>query len=174
MESSELIRRRYSVRTYKPDPVPDEVLAKVLEAACLAPTACNKQAFQLVVIKTKGREEELMRLYPRSWLSQAPLVIVACGLPDKNWKRRDGKNYNDVDVAIAMDHLVLAATDQGLGTCWVAAFDPGEAKKILALPKGVEPVVLTPLGYAADEPKPKQRRPLPELIRHERWELEQI
>jgi nitroreductase len=80
----------------------------------------------------------------------------------------DGKNYNDVDVAIAMDHLILAAADLGLGTCWVAAFDPAAARAVLNLPPGVEPVAFTPLGYPADEPRPKTRKALAELVRYER------
>ena len=169
MEFSELVKTRYSVRAYKPDPVEDEVLQQVLEAARLAPTAANRQPLQLIVISTAGREAELRRVYNRDWFVQAPLVICACGIPAQGWVRKDGKNYTDVDVAIAMDHLILAATDAGLGTCWIAAFDPAAARQVLALPEGVEPVVFTPLGYPADRPKPKKRKALSELVRHERW-----
>jgi nitroreductase len=169
MEFPELIRTRYSVRAYKPDPVEDETLQQVLEAARLAPTAANRQPFQLIVIHTAGREAELRRIYNRDWFAQAPLVICACGIPAQGWVRSDGKNYTDVDVAIAMDHLILAATDAGLGTCWVAAFDPTAAREALALPDGVEPIVFTPLGYPTDRPKAKKRKALSELVRHERW-----
>ena len=100
---------------------------------------------------------------------QPPLVICACGLVEKGWKRRDGKSYVDVDVAIAMDHVILAATNEGLGTCWVGAFDPDAAREVLGLPGGVEPIAFTPLGYAADEPRPIKRKPLDELVRYERW-----
>ena len=164
MEFSSLIETRYSVRAYKPDPVDDQKLQRVLEAARLAPTATNNQAFQLLVIHTKGREEELQRIYGRSWFTDAPVVIGACGIPAENWVRKDGKNYNDVDVAIAMDHLILAATNEGLGTCWIGAFDAQAAKDVLGLPGGVEPIAFTPLGYAADEPRPKKRKDLSELV----------
>ncbi len=170
MEFSELIQKRYSVRAYKHDPVEDEKLHQVLEAARLAPTAANRQPFQFIVIHTAGREAELKRIYGREWFVQAPLVICACGLPAQGWVRQDdGKSYNDVDVAIAMDHLILAAADAGLGTCWIAAFDPTAAREVLGLPDDVEPVAFTPLGYAADQPKPKVRKPLSELVRYERW-----
>lgn len=169
MEFSELIKKRYSVRAYKPDPVEDEVLNQVLEAARLAPTAANRQPFQLIVIPTAGREAELRRIYDRDWFVQAPLVICACGIPAQGWVRQHGKNYTDVDVAIAMDHLILAATSLGLGTCWIAAFDPTAAREVLGLPDGVEPIAFTPLGYPADQPKPKKRKALSELVRHERW-----
>ena len=169
MEFSELIRKRYSVRAYLPGPVEEGKLQQVLEAMRLAPSADNRQPFQFVVMHTIGREAELRRIYPRAWFVQAPLIICACGVPAQNWVRRDGKNYNDVDVAIAMDHLVLAAAELGLGTCWIAAFDPAAAREVLGLPEGVEPIAFTPLGYPADQPAPKQRKALSELVRYERW-----
>jgi len=169
MEFSELIARRYSVRAYRPDPVDDDKLQRVLQAARLAPTAANRQPFQIIVIHTAGRKAELNRIYNKDWFVQAPLVICACGTLDRGWTRRDGKNYTDVDVAIVMDHLILAAADAGLGTCWVGAFDPIAARQVLGLPDGVEPIAFTPLGYPADQPEPKKRKPLSELVRYERW-----
>ena len=169
MEFLELIEKRYSVRAYKPDPVEEEKLQQVLQAARLAPTAANRQPFQLIVVHTAGREAELRRIYNRDWFVQAPLVICACGIPGRAWARRDGKSYMDVDVAIVMDHLVLAAANAGLGTCWIAAFDPTAAREVLGLPADVEPIAFTPLGYAADQPEPKKRKALSELVRYERW-----
>ena len=169
MKFAELIKKRYSVRAYKPDPVEEDKLQRVLEAVRLAPTAANRQAFQIIVIHTAGREAELRRIYGRDWFVQAPLVICACGIPAQNWVRSDGKNYNDVDVTIAMDHLILAATDAGLGTCWIGAFDPVATREVLGLPDGVEPIAFTPLGYPADQPRPKKRKALSELVRYERW-----
>jgi nitroreductase len=166
MEFSELIHLRYSVRAYKADPVEEDKLNQVLEAARLAPTAANRQSFQIIVVRTAGREDELRRIYPRDWFAKAPLVICACGIPAQTWVRRDGKNYSDVDVAIALDHLILAAANLGLGTCWIAAFDPAAARKILQLPEGIEPIAFTPLGYPADSPRPKQRKPLADLVRY--------
>jgi len=169
MDFSELIKERYSVRAYKPDPVEGDKLNQVLEAARLAPTAANRQPFQLVVIHTAGREAELQRIYRRKWFVDAPIVICACGIPERNWVRMDGKNYNYVDVAIVMDHLVLQAADLGLGTCWIAAFDPAAARQVLNLPDGVEPIAFTPLGYPADKPRPKKRKLLDELVHYQRW-----
>ena len=169
MDFAELVRKRYSVRAYQSAPVSEEVLLQVLEAAQLAPTAANRQAFQLVVVHTAGREGELQRIYDREWFTQAPVILCACGLPADNWVRRDAKNYNDVDVAIVMDHLILAAANLGLGTCWIGAFDPTAAREVFGLPPGVEPIALTPLGYPADQPRPKKRRPLSELVRYEHW-----
>ena len=169
MEFSDLVKKRYSVRAYRPDPVEEGDLERVLDAARLAPTAANRQAFQFIVVHTRGREADLKRIYGREWFVQAPLAICACGLPGENWVRGDGKNYNDVDVAIVMDHLILAAADLGLGTCWIGAFDAAAAREVLGLPDGVEPIAFTPLGYPADEPRTKKRKALSALVRYEKW-----
>jgi len=169
MDFFELVQKRYSVRAYKPDPVEDDKLGQVLEAARLAPTASNRQPFQIIVIHTAGRETELRRIYGKSWFAQAPLLIAICAIPAQSWIRRDGKNYADVDVTIATDHLILAATNLGLGTCWVAAFDPAAAREVLHLPADVEPIAFTPLGYPADQPGAKERKVLSELVRYEHW-----
>jgi nitroreductase len=169
MDFLELTRKRYSVRSYKGKPVAKEKLERILEAARLAPTAVNIQPFQLLVVHTAGREAELLQVYTKKWFVQAPIVICACGIPAKSWVRKDGKNYNDVDVAIVMDHLILAATAEGLGTCWVGAFNPAAAREVLCLPEGVEPIAFTPLGYAADRPPIKKRKSLSELVRYEQW-----
>ncbi len=166
----DLIQQRYSVRAYKPDSVEDEKLRQVLEAVRWAPSACNRQPYQLIVIRVAGREEDLRRIYHRGWFySQAPYVIGICGLTQEAWKRRDGQNYQFVDAAIAMDHLILAATELGLGTCWIAAFDVKAAREVLGLPFNVEPIAFTPLGYPADEPGPKERKTVSDLVRYERW-----
>ena len=170
MDFEKLASSRYSVRAYKNDPVPDEVLNRILDAARNAPTAANKQPFRIIVIRTAERREELGRIYGREWFTQAPLVLAICTVTDEAWVRKfDEKCYSFVDAAIVFDHLILAATDLGLGTCWIAAFDPVAAREVLGLPEGVEPVAFTPLGYAADELKPKQRKEPAVLIKHERW-----
>ena len=170
MEFFDVIQQRYSVRSFKPDAVEKSKLTQVLEAARLAPTAANLQPFRLVVAKVKGREEAIHRIYGRRWFTRAPLVICACGLPAQGWVRSaDGVNYTAVDVAIVMDHLILAATALGLGTCWIAAFDVVAAQQVFGLPHGVEPIALTPLGYPAAHPGPKERKSLSQLVRYEKW-----
>ena len=170
MDFSELITQRGSIRGYKPDPVEEEKLLAVLEAARMAPTAHNNQPFRLVVIHTEGREEELSQIYGRPWFTQPPIVICIVGVPSEGWVRHDGKNYYEVDVAIAMDHLILAAANLGLGTCWIGAFNPEAAREILALPDDVVPVAFTPLGYPAKEPREKVRKSLAEIVHYEKWE----
>jgi nitroreductase len=169
VEFLELVRSRYSVRAYEPTPVEEDKLQQVLEAACLAPTAANRQPFRLIVIATEGREAELQRIYAASWFTQAPLVICACAVPAEAWVRMDDKVYADVDVTIAMDHLILAARSLDLGTCWIADFDPAVAREVLGLPDGVDPVFFISLGYPAVQPGSKTRKPLSDLVRYERW-----
>ena len=169
MDFLELAEHRYSVRTYRPDLVADDLLRRVLSVAVLAPTACNRQPFRILVLQTRGHESELLRIYSHRWFVQAPLVLGFVGVLSESWTRRDGVNYTFVDVTIAMDHLILAAAEQGLGTCWVAAFDPRAAREVLGLPPGVEPVAFTPLGYPADTPGPKERRPLEQLVKWGTW-----
>jgi nitroreductase len=170
MEYSELIAARYSVRAYRPDPVEDDKLQAVLEAARQAPSACNRQPFQVVVLHTAGREEEIGQIYRRPWFVQAPIVLAVCAIPSQAWVRASDRfNAAVVDATIAMDHLILAAANLGLGTCWIAAFEIEAARRVLQLPEGVEPVLFTPLGYPADTPRPRTRKPLAEIVRYERW-----
>lgn len=170
MDFVELIRKRYSVRAYKSEPVESEKLEMILEAGRLAPTAANKQPFQILVIHTKGREADLNRIYSKDWFVQAPLVLAVVATPGTAWVRKyDKKDYSYVDATIAMDYMILAAHDLGLGTCWIAAFDPAPAREVLGLPDDVEAVAFTPLGYPADEQGPRKRKDLTDLVRYERW-----
>jgi nitroreductase len=170
MEYSQLIAARYSVRAYRPDAVEDEKLGQVLEAARLAPTAANRQPIQLVVLHTAGREADLGRIYHRPWFVQAPLVIAVCAISSQAWVRESDRfNARLIDAAIVADHLILAATNLGLGTCWIAAFNVTAAREVLHLPEEAEPVIFTPLGYPADSPGLKIRKPLEELVRYEQW-----
>ncbi len=169
MNFDKLIESRYSCRSYTNEEVSDADLRAVLNAARLAPTAGNRQAFQLVVIKTAGNEDKLGRIYGREWFVKAPIIIAACGIPADNWTSQAGKSYVDVDVAIVLDHLILAAADLGLGTCWIAAFDPNAVREILELPAGVEPIVLTTLGHPADSGKSKLRKDIVDIACYEKW-----
>ncbi len=165
MDFYEIIKNRRSIRAYKKDPVEDDKLDRILNAARLAPTAANRQPLSLVVIKNDEIKHKFKKAYSQEWFFTAPIIICACALPDKAWKRNDGKEYVDVDVAIAMDHLILAASAEGLGTCWIAAFKPEVVKDILSLPDNIEPLILTPLGYPVVIPEPTFRKPLEEIVR---------
>ena len=170
MDFAELVQTRYSVRAYRPDPVENSKVEAVLTAARMAPTACNKQPFRIVVVHTAGRQQELKQIYAADWFCQAPIVICMCAIRSDAWVRgSDSKVHDQIDAAIAMDHLILAAANQGLGSCWICAFNPAAAREVLGLPEGVEPVAFTPLGYPADSPRQKTRKCLEELVKYERW-----
>jgi nitroreductase len=160
-----LVRKRRSVRAYKPDPVPEEMLEQVLEAGRLAPSACNFQPWRFIVLQGESEVRRLSKSYGREWFLCAPAVIVVCIDRTVSWKRADGREYGDVDAAIAMDHMILAATECGLGTCWIGAFRDDEARKALSLPDTIDPVVMTPLGYPAVEPEPKPRKDKGQIVR---------
>ncbi len=169
MEFTDLVQKRYSVRKYKSTPIKEEDLNMILDAARIAPTAHNQQPFSLIVVKTKGNEESLKRIYPREFFVEAPIVICACAIPEKGWTRDDGKNYSEVDTTIAMDHLILAATNLGLGTCWIGKFDLEAAREVLNIPENVLPLVFTPIGYPNIEPRPKIRKEIDEIVRYGKW-----
>ncbi|MDG5814132.1 nitroreductase family protein [Chitinispirillales bacterium ANBcel5] len=160
----ELIKKRYSVRGYLNKQVEEEKLVKVLDAGRNAPSACNIQPWSFIVIRDEQVRNQLGKVYSKEWILSAPLVIAVCCDRNKSWKRSDGKDYGDVDAAIAMDHITLAAAELGLGTCWVGAFDPGEASKLFQLPDHIEPVLLTPLGYPAVPSSQKSRKALEEVV----------
>ena len=170
MNFLDLVRQRYSVRAFKSEPVEDEKLQQILEAAQLAPTAANRQPFRVVVMRTSEHRAVLQQIYGQGWFLEAPLVLCVCGVSSEAWVRRhDGINYVDVDAAIVMDHIVLAATSLGLGTCWIGAFNPDAARKGLNLPTGYHAVAFTPLGYPDDHPGPKRRKELSDLVKFGPW-----
>ena len=164
MDIFECAASRRSIRAFSPEPIEEEKLDRILEAARLAPTACDYQPFRVVVVRTKGRESELKRIYGKLWFAAAPVVVLVCSVPGEAWSRKDGKNYADIDAAIAMDHMILAASALGLGSCWVGAFDPDAAREILALEPGWEPIAFTPIGYPAESPDPRPRKVLGDLV----------
>jgi nitroreductase len=170
MSFAELIAQRQSIRAYSPQAVEEESLRLVLEAGCRAPSACNVQPLVFIVCKDAERIKSLASVYSREWFLSAPIVIAVCCDYSLAWKRAyDGKNYGDVDAAIAMDHMILAATELGLGTCWIAAFDPAAARGAFNLPEHIAPVVLTTLGYPAQTPAPRPRKNFAEMVRWGRY-----
>lgn len=146
-----LVESRYSCRAYDTArPVAPQLLDLVLEAARLAPSACNRQPWTFLIADTEEQREAIMASYTRDWIRTAPDFIVACGHHPEAWHRPcDGKDHTDVDVSIAVEHICLAAAAAGLGTCWVCNFDPKPIIEAFALPEGVEPIAIIPIGYPA-------------------------
>ena len=166
MDFYDVVRSRRSIRAYKPDAVPDDVLDRVLEAARLAPSACNIQPTQLYVVRSADKRAALGASYGQAWFTGAPVIICACARPGDAWCRGDGKSYADVDVAIALDHLTLAAAAEGLGTCWIGAFQVAALRSVLELPPHLDPVAMTPLGWPAESPEARPRKPLSDMVEY--------
>ena len=161
----ELVKQRYSCRAYKPLGVEKEKLEYILECVRLAPSAVNKQPWCFRIVSKEEDKVRLQQCYNRDWFKTAPMYVVASVLHDEEWVRSDGKHHCDIDIAIAVEHLCLAATEQGLATCWVCNFDAVLCKEIFNLSDNEEPAVLIPLGYAEDEVKPKNRKPIEAIVR---------
>jgi len=167
MEFMEVVRRRRSVRTYRPDPVPQAELDGILEAARLAPSWANGQCWTFVVV-TDAKVKHALAEAGNEWIEQAPAIIAACADPTKSGEKGD-QSYYLLDIGIAMEHLILAAAEQGLGTCWIGWFEEEKARTALRVPKNIRVVALTPVGYPDEEPEERARRSLGEIVRKDRW-----
>jgi len=180
MDFYNVIKTRRSVRAYRSDPIPEEILNRVLDAARCAPSGNNCQPSRFILVTEPRVKQELAELCDKqTFIAEAPTLIVACGceIPPKscscvgNYGGYMGKYSMLVNVAIAVDHLTLAARAEGLGTCWIGAFDNEAIKEYLEVPGNVQVVALTPLGYPQGDPfrETEDRLPLTGLVCKERW-----
>ncbi len=161
MEFAEVVRRRRSIRRYKTDSVPQAVIEDIVEAGRLAPSGGNRQPWHFVVVTDHQRKKELQ--IP-DWAARAPVVLVVCGDPQVS------DTWYVVDPTIAMEHMVLAATDHGLGTCWIGRLGrDARVKEVLGIPRHMHVVALTPLGYPDEFPPPKPRKSLEEIVHCEHF-----
>lgn len=167
-----LICRRKSVRNYTDQDIEEEKLNRILEMARCAPSAANCQPWHFIVLKKEGREEFNRKVLSGFGFHNAPVILVACAEFDKAWERhQDGKNYAWVDVSIAVTEMVTAATAEGLGTCWVASFDPETVRELLNIPEKMDIVTLLTIGYPQTPLKKedKNRKPLEDIIHYQKW-----
>ena len=164
MDFLELVKSRYSCRDYQPRDVENEKLEYIMECVRYAPSAVNRQPWRFRIIKEDNDKANVQQCYNREWFNTAPLYILASVLHDEEWVRADGKHHGDIDIAIAVEHLCLAATAQGLGTCWVCNFDAALCKQLLSLPENEEPAVIIPIGYPAVLPTEKKRKPIGDIL----------
>ncbi len=146
----DLAKSRYSVRNYLAKAVEEEKLHYILECGRIAPSAANFQPWKINVIRDEELKKRLAETYGREWFKQAPVILVFTGDHRKGWRRADGKDHTDIDIAIMADHITLAAAEQGLGTCWICNFNAAKCSQILNLPVHIEPIAYLTLGYPAD------------------------
>ncbi len=155
----EAIKSRRSIRRYEPKPVPKEKLLAILEAARLAPSAGNRQPWRFVVVRDSERKKLLAKASRNQmFMADAGVIVVALSDP------RASPKWHALDTMIAIEHMVLEAVEQGLGTCWIGAFDPEEVRKIINAPSELNVVALLPIGFPAESPSPRPRRALNEIV----------
>ena len=170
MDVLDAVKNRRSIRTYLDKPIEEERLIRVLEAGRLSPSAANFQPWDFVLVQDAAAKARLSSAYTRAWFIKAPVIIVVCATPAKGWRRSDGEEFWKIDAAIAMQSMVLAATAEGLGTCWIGAFDEEKAKAALNIPQGVRVVAMTPLGYAAESiGQGTNRKSMDEILHRDHW-----
>jgi nitroreductase len=163
MDFNDVINKRYSVRKYKPDPVPMDVVLRVLEAARLAPTWANMQGVRYVIVNDAELVKKVADGIGQKWVKSAPMFIVA--ISDEKWSGKRGDlAYYLLDVGICFEHLVLAATNEGLGTCWIGVFKEDVLKILLNVQKSRKIIAITTLGYPDDEQKERSRKELSEIV----------
>jgi nitroreductase len=169
MEFRELVRARASVRDYDPQrSVPRPVLERILEAGRFAPSAANRQPWRFLVISSHEALAKVRRCYAKPWFQDAPHVLAVTGSVKDAWTRQvDGWNSLETDLAIAMDHLVLAAAAEGVGTCWIANLQPDVLREALGLDADQRVFAITPLGYprpGADAERLKERKAFDQVV----------
>lgn len=179
MKFDQILRRRRSTRSFDSRPVTEKDVISMVEAARLAPSACNSQTWRFVTVTRreiirKICHEAMRPVIPNRWLEQAPLVFVGCSQLDVIANRIGsgvtGIEYYQIDLGIAMEHMVLKATELGLGTCWIGWFDESTLKKILEIPNKIKVSALLAVGYPKDEsPKKRKRKPLEKIVFSEKW-----
>jgi nitroreductase len=166
-----MIQKRISLRDYDPDRlVPDDELKMILEAGRLAPSAQNRQPWEFYLAESPGALERIKQSYTKPWFQDAPLVLALVGDTETVWRRQyDGYHSLETDLTIAMDHIILGATALGVGTCWIANFQPDVLRSALELSPSQEVYAITPLGYPKGghwpEASLKKRKPYSEIIR---------
>ena len=164
MNFKALCEQRYSCRAYQTKPIESEKLDYIRECVRLAPSAVNRQPWRFILVTDAAQLALLHRCYNREWIKDAPAIVICCQNSDEAWVRPcDGKSHADIDIAIAVEHLVLAAASVNLGSCWVCNFDAPLLAQTFPLPQGFQAAALVPLGYPANEPSPKKRKPLDEV-----------
>lgn len=170
MDVFNAIMTRRSVRSYAATPIPPDVLGRMRAALRAAPSACNIQPWHFIFVTDAELKKQVAKVArEQMWLADAPVIVVACGYPDKAYKKMGGHGSSvDIDLAIALDQLTLAAVSEGLGTCWIGAFSESAVKPLLGVPDDVKIVAMTPLGYPASA---DLIRPLDEMRRKSPAEL---
>jgi nitroreductase len=169
MDFFETVRARRSVRAFRPDPVDEADIERILEAARLAPSANNRQEWRFVVVRDALTRQMLsIAAEGQAFVAEAPVVVAACAV-ESSHVMRSGHPAYAIDLAIAIEHMALASASLGLGSCWIGAFNEARVREILGIPESVRVVELLALGHPDHEPNPRPRKPMDEIVRNEKW-----
>ena len=158
MDFTKVVEKRRSIRQYRSDPVADDLIKEILKSARIAPSAGNRQPWHFIVVRDVEKKKALGL---RAWAAEAPVIIVGC--TDASLS----PTWHLVDFAIAFEHIILTATNFGLGTCWMGRLENETIKQVLNIPDNIKLVAVTPLGYPAEKPEPKKRKLLSEIVHYE-------
>lgn len=166
MDFYDLINKRRSIRKYSPKPIEEDKLKRILNAAYIAPTAKNLQPFKFLVVKNKEKIEKITSFCKKNtFMKDAPIVIVGLANKEESYQILGSYTTSEmVDLAIAMDHLILAATNEGLGTCWIASFEEDKLRNYLKTEEPYRIVLLTPIGYPLENPEPQPKKKFEEIF----------
>jgi nitroreductase len=165
MEFYDVVKSRRSIRGYKSDAIAEETLERIAEAVRLAPSACNMQPWSFRVVLNDEMRKKICECYSAEWLKEAPAIAVVLGNNEACWNRLEGDPIVSMDVGIVMEHFVLAAAAEGLGTCWICAYDVEKMNKALGIISPWSVYAISPLGYANAEPGELSRKPIEELFK---------
>ncbi len=171
MEVFEAIQRRHSVRSYLPDKVSNEKIVKILEAGRFAPSAGNIQPWHFIIVTDRQKRNKLSKGRFAKFLKESPVVLVGCG------DKKASPNWYAVDTTIAMQNMVLTATSEGLGTCWIGSFNERQVKKLLNIPERFRVIALLALGYRRETMELtskilhlfRRRKTLEKIVSHEEF-----
>lgn len=164
MDFYEVVNKRRSIRAYQDKAIPTDSLTRIGKAVQVAPSACNRQPWKFLVVQNDAMRADICACYSGPWLAQAPAIIVALADFDTCWKRSEGTPIADIDLGIAMEHVVLAAAAEGLGTCWICAYEIARLNQALKIQEPWSALAISPLGYPKETPGEKPRKPLDEIF----------
>lgn len=170
MDLYEAIKRRYSCRSYGSKPIEPEKLERILEAARQAPSAKNLQDWRFIVVTDeKKRKQVAVAANEQMFIATAPVIVIGCSNAD--YVMRCGQPISTIDVAIAMEHIALSATAEGLATCWIGSFYPEKVRDALGIPQEIDIIELMAVGYPADKETRRSREPIDNIVCYEKWQF---
>lgn len=165
MDFYEVLKKRRSIRSYKSLPIPSDVLPRIAEAVMIAPSACNRQPVRILIVENPDLLKKICKIYANPWLSKAPAIAILQGDEEAAWRRSEGDSVMNIDAAIAMEHFILAATAEGLSTCWICAFPRKNMDDALETEAPWQTIAISPLGYADAEPRTAARKATSQMVK---------